>query len=304
VATVADEEEAVAVAEVDTLTRTTTTLKTDYRQVGVSTYVPNFPVLPVTGPIGARLTRFLPNWAVLTTDQWVLNTIAYGHQWEFHSRPPLYRGEKWRFAPQSKKALGPLTQKVEELLHMHAIEKVVDPASPGFYSRFFVLPKKTEGQWRAILDLKALNQFIVTPKFKMETAESIRRDLGMSKWTTSIDLVDAYLHIPIHKSFRQYLRFVVNGVAYQYRALPAGLSTAPWAFTRIIGVVKIFLHKLGIQLHQYIDDWLIRALTYQLCLDHTRVALRSSWGLWYTCRNPNSFLLRYSFTLGTNSFYC
>jgi hypothetical protein len=98
--------------------------------------------------------------------------------------------------------------KVQELLRTQAIEKVVDPDSPGFYSRLFVLPKKLPGAWRAILDLKALNQYLTAPKFKMETAETSRKQLGLGQWTTSIDLVDAYLHVPIHKSFRRYLRFV------------------------------------------------------------------------------------------------
>jgi hypothetical protein len=169
----------------------------------------------------------------------------------------------------SSQNLTPLQEKLHHLVEIGAVEKVVDPTSPGFYSRFFVLPKKAAGQWRAILDLHTLNQYIATPKFKMETAETIRRDLAQSNWTTSIDLVDAYLHVPIHKSFRHYLRFVVNGVAYQYKALPAGLSTAPWAFTRVIAVIKAFLHRMGIQIHQYIDDWLIRALSHRLCRVHT-----------------------------------
>jgi hypothetical protein len=160
---------------------------------------------------------------------------------------------------------------------MNTIEKVQETQSPGFYSRFFVVPKKAPGEWRAVLDLMALNQYIPAAKFKMETAESIRRDLNPREWTTSIDLKDAYMHVPIRPSFRKYLRFVVAGQAYQYKALPAGLSLAPWAFTRIIVAVKEFLHRLGINLHQFIDDWLIRALTEQLCACHTEVCL---WLLW------------------------
>jgi hypothetical protein len=159
---------------------------------------------------------------------------------------------------------------VADLLRIGAIERVQNVTTPGFYSRFFVVPKKQPGEWRAILDLKALNQFILIPKFKMETAHSIRRDLFHAQWTTSIDLIDAYMHVPIHPRYRHFLRFVVDDTVYQYRALPAGLCTAPWAFTRLIVEVKKFLHQLGIALHQYIDDWLIRALTYLLCQYHTQ----------------------------------
>jgi hypothetical protein len=202
----------------------------------------------------------------------------------------MYRGDQWHLSPKSLQNIDPLRQKLHELLQMQAVEQVVNPDSPGFYSRFFVLPKKMSGQWRAILDLKALNQFLIAPKFKMETAESIRRELSQSKWTTSIDLVDAYLHVPIHKSFRHYLRFVVDGVPYQYRALPAGLSTAPGVFTRVIGVIKTFLHRLGIQIHQYLDDWLIRAVSFLICHNHTQVSLHITQMLGFVAHSQKSQL--------------
>ena len=236
--------------------------------------MPNFPIPVARGPIGGRLREFAGNWAVITSDQWVLHTVRHGHQWQFLQWPVLMSGDMWRKAPCASQNLQPIRDKVYELLSNGTIERVHDPASPCFYSRFFVVPKKTPGAWRAILDLKALNVHIVNPKFKMETAESIRRDLVNALWTTSIDLVDAYMHLAIHPHFRHFLRFVVDGVVYQYVALPAGLCTVPWAFTRLIAPVKVFLHRMGISLHQYIDDWLIRALTFLLCSFHTRFTVR------------------------------
>ena len=50
-------------------------------------------------------------------------------------------------------------------------------------------------------------QHVHIEKFKMETPESIRTSLIPEKWVSSIDLSDAYLHIPIHTNSRKYLRF-------------------------------------------------------------------------------------------------
>ena len=61
----------------------------------------------------------------------------------------------------------------------------------------------------------------------METPESILASLRKGEWVTSIDLTDAYLHVPIHTQSQKYLRFHFQGVTYQFTSLPFGLATAP-----------------------------------------------------------------------------
>ena len=58
--------------------------------------------------------------------------------------------------------------------------------------------------------------------------------LRQREWTMSIDLKDAYFHIPVVKRSRKYLHFVIGDKVFQFRALPFGLSTAPLVFTRVI----------------------------------------------------------------------
>ena len=98
----------------------------------------------------------------------------------------------------------------------------------------------------------------------METAESIRKPLRPWEWVTSLDLKDAYLHIPVALADRKFLRFHVQGKTYQFWAMPFGLATAPKDFTEVIKEVKKMALRRGIQLHQYLDDWINRALTYLL----------------------------------------
>ena len=67
------------------------------------------------------------------------------------------------------------------------------------------------------------------------------------------------LKYPRKKPLTQYLRFHVQGQTYQFKALPFGLATAPLEFTVVVKEVKLMaLHK-GIRIHQYLDDWLVRA---------------------------------------------
>ena len=96
-------------------------------------------------------------------------------------------------------------------------------------------------------------------KFKMETPESIRTSLVPGEWVSSIDLSDAYLHIPIHPNSRKYLRFCHRSQVFQFYP-PFGLVTAPQIVTMIVKEVKLMALSSGFRLHQYLD-WLIRSQT-------------------------------------------
>jgi hypothetical protein len=58
---------------------------------------------------------------------------------------------------------------------------------------------------RPVIDLSVLNQYLMVPHLKMETNRSIRGSIPLGMWTTSLDLTDAYFHIPISPKFRKFL---------------------------------------------------------------------------------------------------
>jgi len=120
---------------------------------------------------------------------------------------------------------------------------------------------------RPVVNLKSLNRYLRKQHFKMETIAQVLNLVEIGDWAVTIDLKDAYHHIMIHKSHRKYLRFCVHGVAYQFRALCFGPSTAPRTFVKVSSVVVAHLRKLGLRLSNYLDDWLclhkIRAVLLQ-----------------------------------------
>ena len=162
-----------------------------------------------------------------------------------------------------------LLEALYKLVNKNAVEPVANQNSLGFYNRLFLVPKPNK-RWRPILDLSTLNTFLNTESFKMETPETIRTSLQTGEWFTSIDFKDAYFHIPIHSQSRKYMRFHVQGRSYQFKALPFGLSTAPMEFTVVAKEVKLMALQRGIRIHQYLDDWLVRATSHQSCLQHTQ----------------------------------
>jgi hypothetical protein len=53
-------------------------------------------------------------------------------------------------------------------------------------------------------------------------------------WAASLDLQDAYLHIPVHPDYQHYLQFYFEGLAYQFKAMPfrTGLCSADLSVNR------------------------------------------------------------------------
>ena len=214
------------------------------------------PVLPRPDiPVGGRLAYFVEQWEELTDNKWVLSIVRNGFKIAFKSIPPL------SVVPISlSQSSSPLLQEeIVELLKKWAVERVQNPGTPGFYSRMFLVPKKN-GKSRPVIDLSSLNQYINKQPFKMETVKPARQSIMVNDWAVSIDLTDAYLHVPIHPTSRKYLWFVYEQQAFQLTALPFGMSLIPWIFTKLMEVIAAHLHQLAISLFPYLDDRLIRDL--------------------------------------------
>ena len=183
-------------------------------------------------PVGARLALFHLRWLDVITDPWVQTVVTEGLRISFSSPPPLTRSPQWISVPRAPARAAALRAEVQALLLKRAVEEVTDPASPGFYSHLFVVPKPG-GRWRPVIDLSALNRLIAAPAFRMETPRALRASVHPAEFAVSLDLTDAYLHVPMHRSTRRYLRFAIDGKVFAFRALPFGLNLSPWAFTRL-----------------------------------------------------------------------
>ena len=134
----------------------------------------------------------------------------------------------------------------------------------GFYSKMFCMPKPG-GKWRPIIDLRSLNEYIKKETFKMDTIESVKQVLVPGAYAALIDLKDAYYHVGIHESRRKYLRFIIDGEVYEFKALPMGLTCSLRIFTGLMRVAVRIFRRNGIWIVIYIDDILIVALTKEEC---------------------------------------
>lgn len=116
---------------------------------------------------------------------------------------------------------------------------------------------KKGGSFRPVHNLKNLNRFILYRHFKMEGNSMLKHLVKQGDWFTKIDLKDAYLTVPINPAHQRFLQLQWRNVVYQFTCLPFGLSSAPWAFTKLLKPVVAFLRRHGIRLIIYLDDILI-----------------------------------------------
>ena len=197
-------------------------------------------------------------------DAWVVEALRVGYRIPFDRLPPLSERPLSlpAYSPHSIRGVA-LNQELQNLLRKGAVEPA--PQSPGFYSRLFLV-KKALGSWRPIIDLSTLNGFITSSRFHMETPRSVLNSIRPGDWMISLDLQDAYLQVPVHRDSRRYLRFVVDGKTFQFRVLCFGLTTAPQVFTRIMAPVSAILHRHGVRMLRYLDDWLILASSKIACI--------------------------------------
>ena len=124
------------------------------------------------------------------------------HHLQLSSHPPLFHNF-WQFNVKVTTAHHPIIQKeVDELLSKGTIE--ASSGGPGFYSSMFAVPKHTGGL-QPILNLKQFNHYLHLPSFKKPTIRHVQQLIQHGDYAFSIDLQDAYLHIPVVKHHHYFL---------------------------------------------------------------------------------------------------
>ena len=82
-------------------------------------------------------------------------------------------------------------------------------------SKIFIVAKP-DNMHRLILNLKHLNEFIVTTYFKMGDYRISNKLIDKSSYMTTLDLKDAYYLVAIDPLYRKFLRFQFLDEIYEF----------------------------------------------------------------------------------------
>uniref|UniRef100_A0A8D8RAW4 Polyprotein P3 n=1 Tax=Cacopsylla melanoneura TaxID=428564 RepID=A0A8D8RAW4_9HEMI len=160
----------------------------------------------------------------------------------------------------------------------------------GFVSRMFLV-KKGDSTFRPVFNLKNLNKFLSPKKFRLISHFRIPSFLQRGDYLATIDLSQAYCHVPIAPRHRRYLTFVYNGVPFNWTCLPFGLATAPQVFAQLTNWVASVLREKGIRTIVYLDDFLFAHQDPSCLQEHLKIALHLLRSLGWIINEKKSQLL-------------
>ena len=174
---------------------------------------------------GGGLADFAPHWLSLLGNCRATGIVEDGVGSAFQQRHQLtHQCVSFR----TRNSRQDLQQALDVLLLKGAKERVTNMTSLGYYNRLFLVPKKT-GDLRSVILSQPPHDSAT-----LQDGDARVRPFSHQKWAISIDIRDAYLHVPMHQAVRRYLRFVVNKQVYQFTGLPFGLATSRREFTKLL----------------------------------------------------------------------
>lgn len=231
------------------------------------------------------MSKFFKNWESLTVDPFILQCIR-GYQIPFIQAPDPALGKS---NLQKFQSLEEVNQVIKSLLNKGAIEPCGFEEGQ-FLSPYFLVPKP-DGSFRFILNLKCLNNYVSTAHFKLEDIRTATKLITPNSYMLSLDLKDAYFLVPVHESYRKYLKFKSEGTLYRFTCLPFGLSSSPFVFTKVLKPVINFLRKKGFLSVIYLDDILCIADSYEECLRNARYTIELLESLGFVINDKKSDLI-------------
>ena len=141
--------------------------------------------------------------------------------------------------------------------------------SAGFYSNVFLVHKASRG-WHPVIDLKQLNALISLSYYKLSAEYRKKRRLRVQN-----RYAGCVLSHTNPSSKQEVPTFCIRKQAFQFQVFPFGLNTAPQVFTCLGHTVAAYLHRQGISVIPYLDDWLIHHPDYQVLGCHLSQLLKT-----------------------------
>lgn len=178
------------------------------------------------------------------------SNVEFEHKIELKEGAKPVKMRQWRvpFALQAE-----MSKLVKDLLDKDLIEKSDAPSE--WNMPVMLVPKKSinnEKRWRLVVDLRKLNELVVTDAYPIPNMEEILGQLGKAKYFSTMDLYSGFYQIGLAEESRKLTSFTANNEKYRFLRLPMGMKNSPSVFMRMMS--KVFSDLIGINCFVYLDD--------------------------------------------------
>ena len=168
--------------------------------------------------VGGRLKLFGNQWAKITSDPAVLDTV-FGMHVELTDIPKQTKIKKPLKLLQPE--IDAANDKNQTLLQKNAIIRTCLGEENEYVSNVF-LTSKWDGGHRMILDLSSFNQFVQYFHFMMSTLNFILATIMPYAWMTVFDFQDAHLTIDMAGEQERFLKSYLAGYRVHIRRVTVG----------------------------------------------------------------------------------
>ena len=201
--------------------------------------------------VKGRLGKCAQFWREeLSAPPWVIDTITEGYVLPLMSEPPRYSRPNQQSAHLVAEFV---SNAVSDLLAGGYVERVSEP--PSVCSPLSVVVSGSCKK-RLVVNLRHVNQYLWKQKFKYEDLRVAMMMFNKGELMFAFDLKSGYHHVEIVKHHRRFLGFHWDNVYYTFTVLPFGLSSAPYAFTKLMRPVVRYWRCTGLKAVVYLDDGL------------------------------------------------
>ena len=204
------------------------------------------------GKIAGRLALHLAAWEMIGASRRVLSWIENGFPIPFGDEIPGEHDEKNYIEDDHQHNLV-VDKIIEELLDAGAIS--LEVVKPIVVSAIGLVPKKEQGKFRFLLDLRWLNAFCKVPTFTMDTLSSQRDSIRHGDVMFNLDLASGFHHVCFREDHTRFCGFRWKQVFYKWKSLPFGGSFAPWGFCECMSFIASYFRRSGIRCIAYMDDF-------------------------------------------------
>ena len=134
----------------------------------------------------------------------------------------------------------------EEYLATGAIARAA-PSSDARISRAFLVEKGRDAsgtmKFRLVIDLRRINRHLRKVGLRYEKLRDFGTLLAKNDSLVGFDIKNAYHHLRVRGDEEHFLYFRMDGELFVCKALPFGLSLAPFYFTHLMLVITRFLRS-------------------------------------------------------------